>query len=117
MIFQKTLLYTSFPFMLVDDVDDKIISCENGHALSYNGDFCHDSQECPISAQNSILAMSSNCSKMSNHFCPLYDYSSKICMDKVNVSITDYCSWGGLDEPWICPEANKGLKFEQCYDM
>ena len=41
----------------------------------------------------------------------------KICMDKVNVSITDKCSYGGEDEFWNCPKANKGLAFEQCYNM
>ena len=44
-------------------------------------------------------------------------YSYKICMDKVNVSITNKCSYGGEDEFWNCPKANKGLAFEQCYNM
>ena len=85
---------------------------ENGKALSIFGDFC---QECPIN-RRSVLALTSNCSKSSNHFCQIDYYSSKICMDKVNVNITKYCSNGGYDEPWICPKANKGLHFEQCYD-
>ena len=93
------------------------VYCESGQALSIYGDFCHDCQECPIQPFSHLyhLAMSTNCSKSSNHFCPIYMSASKICLDKVNVSITDYCSNG--DEPWICPKANKGLNFEQCYKM
>ena len=51
----------------------------------------------------------------------MYEYSSKICMDKVNVSIGDYCSGDKADyfdctEYYKdCPKANKGLNFEQCY--
>ena len=86
--------------------------CENGQSLSIFGDYCHD---CPITPSSSF-ALTSNCSKMSNHFCPLQSDSSKICTDKVNVNITEYCSWGGYDEPWKCPKANKGINFEQCYD-
>ena len=89
--------------------------CENGQALSIYGDFCNDCHECPIGT-NSFSAISSNCSKRFNHFCPLY-MSSKICMDKVNVSVTDYCTHGGQNEHWICPKASKGLDFEQCYYM
>ena len=39
-------------------------------------------------------------------------------MNGGNVSVTDYCSYFNDDqaEPWICPKANKGLNFEQCYD-
>ena len=96
-------------------LDDEIISCENGQAISIDGDFCLGCQECPI-ANFSIMALTSNCSKSSNHYCPLNFDSSKICMDKVNFSITDYCSNGGRDDYWKCPKANKGLNFEQCYD-
>ena len=96
--------------------DDNISSCENGQALVIYGDFCSDSEMCPIATENQ-LALSSNCSKTSNHFCPMYQMSSKICMDKVNVSVTDYCSYGRGEQYWKCPKANKGLIFEQCYHM
>ena len=86
--------------------------CESGQELSIHGDFCYD---CPLYIY-SAFALKSNCSKMSNHFCPLYAGTSKICMDKVNVNITYYCSRDGQDKPWICPKANKGLNFEQCYN-
>ena len=85
--------------------------CENGQSLSIFGDYCHD---CPI-GHSSTSALTSNCSKSSTNFCPINLYSSKICLDKVNVSITDYCSGGGFEKFWICPKANKGLIFEQCY--
>lgn len=87
------------------------MNCENGQSLSIFGDYCHD---CPI-GYSSTYALTSNCSKSSNHFCPLYAYTSKICMDKVNVDITDFCSYAGYDEPLKCPKANKGINFEQCY--
>ena len=99
-----------FHFTLLDDEN---VSCENGQALSIFGEFCY---ECPL-IKISSLALTSNCSKMSNHFCPMDYTSSKICMDKVNVPITDYCSTSADDKPWICPKANKGLNFEQCYEM
>ena len=86
--------------------------CESGQALSIYGDFCH---ECPIDKYSSF-ALTSNCSKSSNNFCPIHYYSSKICTDKVNVNLTDYCNIFSGSEPWICPKANKGLNYEQCYD-
>ena len=79
------------------------------------GEFCHECQECPIELISGF-AMSSNCSKMFNHFCPMYPETSKICMDRVNTNITDYCSGGGVNHYWKCPKANKGLEVEQCYD-
>ena len=93
------------------------IYCKNGQVLSIHGDFCQNCQECPLELFSSF-AMSSNCSKTSNHFCTVFQGTSKICMNKVDVSITDYCSSHGLNdpEPWVCPKANKGLNFEQCYD-
>ena len=99
-----------FHFTLLDEAN---VYCENGQALSLYGDFCHECHECPL-ATYSVYAMLSNCSKRSNNFCPMFDVTSKICMDRFNVNITDYCDYG---EPWICPKANKGLNFEQCYDM
>ena len=95
-------------------LDDKTVNCDNGQAVSVFGDFC---QECPLVHLYSSFAVSSNCSYNLNHFCPLYDDASKICIDKVDVSITNYCSYGGQNEYWKCPKANKGLKFDQCYDM
>ena len=40
-------------------------------------------------------------------------------MDEVNVSIIDYCSADNFDggDVWMCPKANEGLDFEQCYFM
>ena len=93
------------------------MSCENGQAISIYGEMCNKSEECPISDLTSKRALESNCSYSSNHFCPIYYTSSKICMDKVDVSITDYCTYYGQAEPWNCPKANKGLKFDQCYSM
>ena len=88
--------------------------CENGKALSIYGDSC---EECPIEKHSSALALASNCGRSSNNFCPIYDATSKICMNKVNVNIIDYCSYFAEDgEAWICPKANKGLNFDQCYD-
>ena len=91
------------------------ISCKNGQLLSIYGDFCNKCQECPIKGHSDI-AMSSNCSKITNHFCPKWYSTSKICMDNAEVSITDYCHFDG-DDYWKCPKANKGLNFDQCYYM
>ena len=77
--------------------------------ISTFGEFCDG---CPLAAFSEI-ALKSNCSKSSNHFCPLYGSSLKICMDKVNVSISDYCS---IENAWNCPNAKDGLNFEQCYE-
>ena len=90
--------------------------CENGQAVSIYGDFCVKSRECAI-LPDSDFALTSNCSKSSNHFCPIHPYSSKICMDNVNVSITDYCTGGIYDKHWKCPKAIKGHDFEQCYTV
>ena len=75
------------------------------------GDFCN---QCPI-GEKSTVALTSNCSKAFNQFCPISS-SSKICINNVDVSITDYCSYDG-GEYWTCPKVNKGLDFEQCYHM
>ena len=61
------------------------------------------------------MALTSNCSKESNHVCPIDMTNSKICVDKDNVSITDYCNMLPVKEKqWVCPKANKGLSFQQC---
>ena len=103
------------PFFHLVDTDDILHGyCENGQAVSLYGDSCHD--ECPI-GKSSRSAMSSNCSKSLNNFCPIIEETSKICMDRVNVSITDYCfSNSEYDKYWNCPKANKGVNFEQCYN-
>ena len=91
------------------------ISCKNGQAISSYGNYCNQCKECPI-FRRTYYAMTSNCSKSSNNFCPMSISSSKVCMDKVNVSsITYYC--GGYTNVWNCPKANKGLNYEQCYSM
>lgn len=94
------------------------MSCQNGQAIS-SEDFCEECNMCPISPTNSLMALKSNCSHSSNHFCPIYQFTSKICMDEVNVSIIDYCSADNFDggDVWMCPKANEGLDFEQCYFM
>ena len=92
------------------------MNCDNAQALSIYGNFCHDSNDCPTESFSSF-AMSSNCSKINNHFCPLNFGSSKICIDKANVPITEYCPSGLGLKNWECPKANKGLNFDQCYDM
>ena len=98
-------------------LDDKTVYCKNGKALSIMGDFCQECQECPVRKYASSLALTSNCSKSLNNYCPRDLLTSKICMDKINDSITDHCSYVEGDEPWLCPKANKGLDFEQCYDL
>ena len=102
----------SLPLTLLDG---KNVYCENGQALSIYGDFCHECQECPTFEIFTEMGLTSNCSKISNHFCPMFLGSSKICMDKVNVNITDYCSASYVRKPWFCPKAINGLNFEQCY--
>ena len=97
-------------------LDNENTSCENGQAVSILGGFCDENLQCPLT-RYSVYAMTSNCSKSSNNFCPLFILSSKICMDSVNVNTTDYCSLGYQDEFWKCPNAMKGINFEQCYDM
>ena len=97
-------------------LDGQTVSCENGKAISIYGHFCLENQVCPTT-KNNLLALTSNCSKSLNHFCPMYLGSSKICMDKVNFNITDSCISGGSEKHWKCPKANKGLDFEQCYNQ
>lgn len=91
---------------------DGVTTCHNGQAISIHGNFCPECKECPISKESN-LALTSNCSKTSNHFCPLFPDSSKICMDKVNVAVDEYCSIGG--DYWTCPNAKSGLDFDQCH--
>ena len=97
-------------------LDDYHVSCKNGQAISIFEDFCNKCQECPI-LPFSMVAFASNCSKISNHVCPFSKDASKICIDKLNVSITDYCSDKDGNKYWKCPMANKGLKHEQCYSQ
>ena len=54
--------------------------------MSVYGDFCLKTQECP-SYPYFNFAFTSNCSKASNHFCPLYEFSSKICMNRIDAPI------------------------------
>ena len=91
------------------------ISCKNGNLL-HTGDFCEQQGQCPISYW-SPAAMKSNCTKSSNHFCPVGGQSTKICMEKFNVSMIDYCSAITSDYPgYMCPSLGNGLIFEQCYN-
>lgn len=95
-------------------LDESVVSCKYGQAIKWEV-FCESQGQCPISTDFTSVALKSNCSRISNHFCPMNRLSSKICMDEVNVSITDYCSSVGDEHVWECPSANSGLKFEQCY--
>ena len=105
--------YFSFPLHL-KLIAGTIMSCENGQQISVYGKFCNENQGCPLGIE-SLLALTSNCSKSSNHFCPISSSTAKICIDRVDVSITNYCSYGARnDSYWKCPKANKGLEFEQC---
>ena len=90
------------------------MTCKNGKVISIFGEFCTENEECPI-ATGSITVLKSNCSKSQNNHCPLNKDSSKICMDKVNVPISNFCSVnvGGY---WKCPNAKSGLNFDQCYE-
>ena len=96
-------------------LDSFYASCKNGQAISI-GNFCNRCEECPIFTQSRI-ALKSNCTKKSNQFCPVSPDSSKICMDKHNVSISAYCSLNSDNDYWQCPHANSGITFEQCYDV
>lgn len=98
-------------------LDDSTVICEHGQALGFEH-FCEDL--CPLSAI-AITALKSNCSYIQNKNCPIYRVSNKICMDKVNVTISDYCTGNSYDYDeeklfWSCPKANRGLDFEQCYN-
>ena len=115
-ILRKCKKHLSELFIYVPYLDEEIY-CQNGQAMSIYGDFCKDGHECPTSIYSNY-AMKSNCSYDSNHFCPMQFDSSKICINKMNVSISDYCRNGdpyGIDTHWTCPKANYGLDFEQCY--
>ena len=92
-------------------LDDYHVSCENGQMISTFGEFCDG---CPLSTFSEMV-LKSNCSKSLNQICPFYYTSLKICMDKVNVSISEYCSID-IENAWTCPNANDGHNFEQCYD-
>ena len=87
--------------------------CENGKVVPQE-DFCEGQEQCPI-ATSSATALKSNCRHMSNNFCPMSQMSSKICLDKVNVSMGDYCK-RFTDYIWICPMAKESPYFEQCYN-
>ena len=93
--------------------DSKAI-CANGKAIPFEL-FCEDQGQCPIHTGLTATALKSDCSHISNHVCPVYPLSSKICMDKVNVSLSRYCSpeYGNYFQ---CQSAGLGLEFEQCYN-
>ena len=89
-------------------------SCENGRVLTQES-FCESQEQCAITT-SSATALKSNCTCISNNFCPLSRLSSKICMDQVSVSTEDYCFKRFEDFVWPCPIATKSLEFEQCYN-
>ena len=73
-------------------------------------------EQCPISTESTI-ALKSDCSYSSNQFCPARPTASKICMNNVDVPVTDYCDFSGQGHNyWQCPKGYSGLNFDQCYD-
>ena len=71
--------------------------------------------KCPIS-WHGYVSIKSNCT--SNHDCPVSSFSSRVCNDKINISV-DYCSGsvGQYVHGKLCPLANEGLSHQQCYTM
>ena len=59
-------------------------------------------------------AIKSNCSLADYQHCPAGFFSTRICMDKVNVSVTDYCG-SLLSQGKLCPLPSNGLEIDQCY--
>ena len=89
-------------------------NCQTGQKKS-SENFCEHQGECPIS-QSAYVAIKSNCT--SNHDCPVSSFSSRVCNDRINISV-DYCQ-GALGQNVrgkLCPLANKGLYHQQCYNQ
>ena len=88
-------------------------SCQGGHKKSLEN-FCEDQGQCPVS-KTGFVAITSDCS--SNHDCPASSYSSRVCIDRINVSLESHFCSRGANFGKICPKANKGLYYQQCYNQ
>ena len=86
-------------------------SCRGGRK-KYFENFCEDQGQCPVS-NTGFVAITSNCS--SNHDCPASYFSSRVCIDTIDVSLESYCRVS-VEQGKICPNANKGLFHQQCYN-
>ena len=108
--------YCCTPTNITCDEHETYVSCPNGQIQSQEI-FCEDQSACPIT-EYGVVSLITNCSHMQNHHCPASYLASKICADKVDVSLNDYCK--GIDPTSppgkICPLANKGLDYAQCYN-
>ena len=92
--------------------------CSEGQTQRFD-EYCEEQELCPIHT-NSLTAISSNCSHKQNHFCPVKHTSSKICIDKLNVSVNMYCDYKSsiISPPThgkLCPMAKNSIIYEQCY--
>ena len=95
--------------------NQKIGICQAGQMKSIQH-FCQDQGQCPIATEG-YVALTSNCS--SNHDCPSSSLSSRICIDSANVSLEFYCkgAFEQFKDGIMCPNSNKGLSYQQCYQM
>ena len=96
------------------DENQGIGNCQSGQKKLFEN-FCEDQGQCPIS-WHGYVSIKSNCT--SNHDCPVSSFSSRVCNDKINISV-DYCSGsvGQYVHGKLCPLANEGLSHQQCYTM
>ena len=93
------------------DYNQGIGNCKTGQKRSFEN-FCEDQSQCPISYYG-YVAFKSNCS--SNHDCPVSTFSSRVCNDRIDISV-DYCGGATVNGTGkLCPLANKGLFHQQCY--
>ena len=78
--------------------------------------FCEHQGQCPVT-KRSATAINSNCSHFSNHYCPISQFSTKLCVENINLNVTEYCE--DIDDyvslNYMCPKAINGLIFDQCY--
>ena len=78
--------------------------------------FCVTQRQCPITDDDNIVAITSNCSYIFDTHCPLGLRSAKICIDSIDLGdIKEYCTSGVFIGRNVCPKAKKGLEFQQCY--
>ena len=88
------------------------VTCPGGQKLN-KGQFCEQQGQCPT-IMIVETALKSNCSNVGSHYCPGSLDSTKICMDKINASVKDYC--GSMrSQGQLCPPPSNGLEIEQCY--
>ena len=86
------------------------VTCPEGKKLQWN-ETCPDQQgQCPVSVFSNT-AITSACKNTEKYSCPQSNAdSSKICSVQLP-NVEDYCVKKDL-----CPKANKGLHYQQCYD-